>query len=54
MYQIQELHDKTIIIKLVENEMFIPVDENNADYQEYLEWIAQGSKPVNLDKNIGV
>lgn len=25
---------------------FIPLDENNTDYQKYLEWVAQGNTPL--------
>ena len=46
------LSDKIVQInKTVENEnnetitMSIPFDEANKDYQEYLEWVAEGNQP---------
>ena len=34
------------VVKLVENgEMWIPTDESNTDYQEYLKWVAEGNTP---------
>ncbi|QLF88127.1 hypothetical protein Venkman_gp52 [Methylophilales phage Venkman EXVC282S] len=46
------LSDEIVHInKTVENEdgetitMSIPLDEDNRDYQEYLEWIAEGKTP---------
>ena len=28
-----------------QNPMYIPSDESNTDYQEYLEWVAEGNTP---------
>lgn len=27
------------------NKFYIPLDINNRDYQEYLEWVAEGNTP---------
>jgi hypothetical protein len=35
-----------VIVKLGENKIYIPFDENNADYQEYLKWVAEGNTPL--------
>jgi hypothetical protein len=29
---------------------FIPLDPGNRDYQEYLEWLAQGNEPESADE----
>jgi 23S rRNA maturation mini-RNase III len=33
------------IIKRTSDNAFIPFDEANTDYQEYLEWVAEGNTP---------
>ena len=33
------------IIKRISDGVFIPKDEDNKDYQEYLEWVAKGNTP---------
>lgn len=38
--QIQRLSDKA----------FIPANEENTDYQEYLEWVAAGNTPEPADE----
>jgi hypothetical protein len=40
MYKIKEF---TILDK--ENNRYIPIDENNRRYQEYLKWLAEGNTP---------
>jgi hypothetical protein len=40
----------TSVIKRIEDGACIPIDEANTDYQEYLEWIAEGNEPEPADE----
>jgi hypothetical protein len=37
-------------IKRLADNAFIPFDPANTDYQEYLEWIAEGNGPLPADE----
>ena len=39
----------TEIIQRLSDSAFIPLDPANTDYQEYLEWIAEGNTPEEAD-----
>lgn len=47
MYKLTKLNGS--IIRLSDN-AFIPFDEANTDYREYLEWVAQGNTPLPADE----
>jgi hypothetical protein len=50
MYKIDDsLRNSQIIIRLLDN-AFIPMDESNTDYQEYLKWVAEGNEPLPADE----
>ena len=38
------------VIQRTSDYAFIPKDENNKDYQEYLEWLAEGNTPEPADE----
>ena len=47
-YQYIKLFDGTIVsdqIKRLENNLTIPFDPDNTDYQAYLAWLAEGNTP---------
>lgn len=33
------------VIQRISDNVFIPMDKDNRDYQEYLEWVAEGNTP---------
>ena len=39
----------TVNAVLLDNTKHIPFDEKNIDYQEYLEWLAEGNTPTPAD-----
>jgi len=40
----------TTTIKRLSDNAFIPFDPANADYQEYLEWLAEGNEVLPADE----
>tara|TARA_B100001939_G_scaffold226206_1_gene194697 strand:+ start:275 stop:445 length:171 start_codon:yes stop_codon:yes gene_type:complete len=37
--------NQTSVIRRLSDDVFIPMNENNCDYQQYLEWVAEGNTP---------
>ena len=50
-YQVclDELGQPSQCIKRIADNAFIPFDPANRDYQEYLEWLAEGNTPTPAD-----
>jgi len=38
------LNTENKVIKRISDSAFIPMDEANTDYQEYLKWVAEGNE----------
>ena len=53
MYKLVKSNDGQVrndcVVKIVLN-MYIPFDEANTDYQEYLKWLAEGNTPEPADE----
>ena len=45
MYKIIKRNQKIQCIFRIQDNASIPLDEKNTDYQEYLEWVAEGNTP---------
>ena len=41
--------NQTSVIRRLSDDVFIPMNENNRDYQTYLEWLAEGNTPTPAD-----
>jgi hypothetical protein len=41
---------ETKVVKRLSDNAFIPMDEQNSDYAEYLKWVAEGNTPAPPDE----
>jgi hypothetical protein len=54
MYQlfISPFTGQVVSIKRIADSTFIPLNEDNTDYQAYLSWIAEGNTPLPADEEV--
>jgi hypothetical protein len=52
MYKLfkDKITQKVFSIQRLSDNAFIPFDEANKDYQEYLKWLADGNEPLPADE----
>ena len=53
MYKLSEIDvfsGKVECVKNLETSQIIPFDPANTDYQEYLQWLAEGNEPLPADE----
>ena len=41
--------EQNFVCRIADN-CFIPFDESNRDYREYLKWVAEGNQPLPADE----
>ena len=46
-YKLSSYNDQ--MVERVADHLWIPFDPDNTDYQEYLEWVAEGNTPLPAD-----
>jgi hypothetical protein len=39
-------------VKCVDKNMFIPINKDNTDYQQYLKWLEEGNTPEPAEETI--
>lgn len=49
MYKLSKSEEYICIKRLTDN-VFIPMDPANTDYQEYLKWLEEGNTPLPADE----
>lgn len=52
MYKLvnSKISNDLVAIQRLSDNAFIPISEANTDYQEYLEWVAEGNEPEPADE----
>ena len=51
MYKLNQFNGKIVSVNNVEQNISIPFDPDNPDYQAYLQWLSEGNIPEPADKS---
>ena len=51
MYQLQKHNGEVVAVTIVGQMISIPLDPENASYQAYLKWLAEGNTPEPAEEN---
>ena len=50
MYKLFNLYNVSVSVSRLSDNVSIPFDPENTDYQEYLAWLAEGNTPEPADE----
>jgi hypothetical protein len=51
MYQLlKDKNGNNACVNRLSDNAYIPMNEQNTDYQEYLKWVAEGNEPIPADE----
>lgn len=50
MYKLFQVNGETVSVNRLSDGASIPCSEDNADYQQYLKWLAEGNTPLPPDE----
>lgn len=51
MYKLIKIENTNkMVVKRLKDNSFIPFDDLNSDYQEYVKWLAEGNTPEPADE----
>jgi len=49
-YKLQQIDGRDVAVTIIGQNISIPFDPDNTDYQDYLAWLAEGNTPIPADE----